>query len=62
MSFQRAFTVRAAPLRSAALSLANAIFDRIETSRLERGLLGFQLRARRGDVRPVLLRGVQSFF
>lgn len=38
------------------------LIDEHQARRIELGLLGFQLGARGGDVRTILLRGVQSFF
>ena len=38
------------------------LVDEDEARRIELGLLGLQLGARGGDVRTILLGGVQSFF
>jgi hypothetical protein len=57
-----ALATRTAPVVASHFRRDGRLVDEHETSRLERRLLGFQLRARRGDVRSILLGSVQSFF
>jgi hypothetical protein len=40
----------------------SGLVDEDEARRLELGLLGLQRSALGGDIRPILLGGVQSFF
>jgi len=57
-----ALATRTAPVVANHFRRDGRLVDEHETSRLERRLLGFQLRARRGHVRSILLGSVQSFF
>ena len=56
------FADRRAAAQAGHLRRHRGLVDEDETRSLEYGLIGFQLRPRSGDVRPILLGGVQSFF
>ena len=57
-----ALAARRSPIVADHLRRDRRLVDEDETRRIELGLLGFQRSARGGNVRAILLGGVQSFF
>ena len=58
----QALAARGAPVVAHHLGGDRRLIDEDETRRIQRRLLGFQLGACGGDIRTILLGGVQSFF
>jgi hypothetical protein len=58
----QALTARRSPVVADHLRRDRGLIDEDEARRIELRLLGLQRSALGGDVRPILLGGVQSFF
>jgi hypothetical protein len=58
----QALTARRSPVVADHLRRDRGLIDKDEARRTQLGLLGFQRSALGGNVRPILLGGVQSFF